>query len=101
MLIEQQLFPAMYKHLESLDVKISLVLIPWFMTSFTYQVRINIKFISIITTKLICCILQLPLAVAFRVMDALLLEGIPALFRIALSILLVLLFSHFIIVIIN
>jgi len=63
----QQLFPAMYKHLESLEVKISLVLIPWFMTAFCYQ---------------------LPLAVAFRVMDSLLLEGIPALFRIALSILL-------------
>jgi len=63
----QQLFPAMYKHLETLDVKISLVLIPWFMTAFAYQ---------------------LPLSVAFRVMDALLLEGIPALFRIALSILL-------------
>jgi Holliday junction resolvase RusA-like endonuclease len=63
----QQLFPALYKHMEALEVKISLILIPWFMTAFCYQ---------------------LPLAVAFRVMDSLLLEGIPALFRVALSILL-------------
>jgi hypothetical protein len=63
----QQLFPAMYKHMEGLEVKVSLVLIPWFMTAFCYQ---------------------LPLTVAFRVMDIMLLEGIPALFRIALSILL-------------
>ena len=39
--------------------------------------------------------LQLPLAVAFRVMDSLLLEGIPALFRVALSILLVSTHLHF------
>jgi len=63
----QQLFPAMYKHLEELEVKTSLMLIPWFMTAFAYQ---------------------LPLAIAFRVMNALLLEGIPAFFRIALSLLL-------------
>lgn len=34
-------------------------------------------------------IYQLPIAVAFRVMNTLLLEGIPAFFRIALSLLLV------------
>jgi len=63
----QTLFPTMYLHLEKLGVSIGLLLTPWFMTAFSYQ---------------------LPLDVAFRVMDILLVEGITTLFRFALAILL-------------
>jgi len=64
--LTQTLFPDMYKHLEKLGVSIALVTTPWFMTAFGYQ---------------------LPLEVAFRVMDVLFLEGIIAYFKIALAIL--------------
>lgn len=64
--ITQALFPRIHKHMEELGVSIAVVTTPWFMTAFGYQ---------------------LPLDVALRVTDVLLLEGIPALFRIALAIL--------------
>lgn len=64
--ITQLLFPEMYKHMEDLGVSVAVVTTPWFMTAFGYQ---------------------LPLDVALRVTDILLYEGIPALFRIALAIL--------------
>jgi len=64
--ITQSLFPEMYKHMEELGVSVAVVTTPWFMTAFGYQ---------------------LPMDVALRVTDILLYEGIPALFRIALAIL--------------
>lgn len=64
--ITQMLFPQMYKHMEDLGVSVAVVTTPWFMTAFGYQ---------------------LPLDVALRVTDVMLFEGIPALFRIALAIL--------------
>jgi len=64
--ITQSLFPKMYKHMEDLGISVAVVTTPWFMTAFGYQ---------------------LPLDVALRVTDVMLYEGIPALFRIALAIL--------------
>jgi len=66
--ITQLLFPNLYKHMEDLGVSVAAVTIPWLMTAFGYQ---------------------LPLDVSLRVTDVLLFEGIPALFRIALAILVI------------
>eukprot|EP01111_Echinosteliopsis_oligospora_P011766 TRINITY_DN3948_c0_g1_i1.p1 TRINITY_DN3948_c0_g1~~TRINITY_DN3948_c0_g1_i1.p1 ORF type:complete len:534 (-),score=128.23 TRINITY_DN3948_c0_g1_i1:52-1653(-) len=67
-LLVRQLFPDMYNHLMALDVDVAMVTLPWFMTAFAYQ---------------------LPMQVAMSLVDLVILEGIPAFFRIGLAILVI------------